>query len=490
MKFNICFVVLLSISNIYINLDNKNSFNETFLISLENNNLNSINFNYIKLNKEELISINKEKYLYKIDVSGSFEAIDKWVDEVKTKNFVRYIENDVYGSKASSSDLTYMANQTHLSLLEIQDVWKYTQGDSSITVGVIDTGIEGTHKELIDNIDSDLSESFVDNSSPLIDYVGHGTHVAGIIGASGNYANIKGIAPKTKLASLKITDTDGEGSWPTSNIVRAINYANENNINILNFSGYKFGFSQSFEEAIKNYKGLFVCISGNDSENLDSSKKPYPAKFNLDNMIVVGNSQDNGNIYYKSNYSSKYVNLFAPGVNIFSTHLNGTYKQLTGSSMSAPMVAGTVALLKSIYPNKSNSFIKNRILNNIDVNSDLATKCSTSGNLNIVNSIHKSCSYDVSYLHKDSKYHNAYCVCGKYIQEGHTVASGSFSGGKLYSTCLYCGGKAEMGFETVISLNDNLNEFELINNKYYIKETNVIDGVLYLSYKDFINYEY
>lgn len=456
---------------------------KSFLVSLKEDNQNIISSKNIKDFKRISNEFNTF-CLYKVVIEDTLNSINKWIEEISSNAKVNYIEEESYG-KQGSNDFSYSSMETHLTALNIVDAWKYSQGNKELRIGVIDSGIDGDHPELIDNIDKDLSIKF--KSDSLIDTDGHGTHVAGIIGASGNYANVKGVAPHIKLVSLKV-DLDENNNWTTSSVISAINFANSNNINILNFSGRDFGYSESLKNTIKDYNGLFITIAGNKGKDLDNYERPYPAKFNLDNMIVVGNCTNNGSFVSGSNYSSKYVDLFAPGENIFSTYLDGTYKEMGGTSMAGPVVSGAVALLKSIYPNKSNQFIKGRIINNTDEKTSLNGKCKSNGILNINKAIHPSCSYDYSYSTYNETYHKAICLCGNYELKSHIIAASEIIGGKLYSTCLYCNAKIEKELLSLANTENSM-DFEYINGKYYIKETKYIDDILYLSYGDYLNYE-
>lgn len=149
--------------------------------------------------------------------------------------------------------------------IQLEDAWKITEGNHDIRVGVIDTGIS-EHEAL--NVDTSLGWSvYFDDADNIVDTKdvnGHGTHVAGIIGANG-IDGVYGVAPNVTLVPLRVSHK-GEG-WSTSIIADTINYAtslykSENRIDILNFSGWNLGNDGKLEKAIKNFPGLFVTIAG------------------------------------------------------------------------------------------------------------------------------------------------------------------------------------------------------------------------------------
>ena len=115
--------------------------------------------------------------------------------------------------------------------------------------------------------------------------------------------------------------------------------------------------------------------------NIDNTSK-YPASYNLSNMIVVGSIDINNDKALTSNYGSSTVDLFAPGVGIYSTVPTDTYDYKSGTSMAAPYVTGVAALIKSIRPQLSSLEIKKLILNNVDIISNLTGLCKTGGKLN------------------------------------------------------------------------------------------------------------
>ncbi len=285
-----------------------------------------------------------------------------------------------------------ISEQWGLSNANVYKSWDISQNANQVIVGVLDTGIDASHSDLTNNIyresnhnlETTLHRDFttgVESGTEIlepIDSNGHGTHVAGIIGACGNNnMGISGVCWNVKLVSLKVLNSEGKGdiAW----IVNAINYAASNNIPILNCSlGSPIG-SAALENAIESYQGLLVCAAGNSGDNIDVDSI-YPASYDYDNILTVGAIDSNNNrSNWKgftnlwglfgdkaSNYGQIAVDVYAPGTGILSTYLDNTYKEKSGTSMAAPFVTGTAALLLASNSNLTTDELKNAIINGAD----------------------------------------------------------------------------------------------------------------------------
>lgn len=268
----------------------------------------------------------------------------------------------------------------------------YDGGKRETIVAVIDTGIDYLHEDLtdaiwtnedeipgdgIDNdgngyIDDYYGWNFYDNSNQI--YNGsedsHGTHGAGTIAASKNDLGIAGIAGDSTVRIMPVKALGGsEGTGTTDSIIQAIQYAEQNGAVICNLS---FGTSKNdraLKNAIENSDMLFIAAAGNGSglagsgtgQNTDRSPI-YPAAYDLDNIISVANIQYDGTLHYSSNYGKTSVDLAAPGSYILSTTPENTYSYMTGTSMAAPMVTGTAALIYSYYEDMTLEEVRERIL--------------------------------------------------------------------------------------------------------------------------------
>lgn len=267
--------------------------------------------------------------------------------------------------------------------------WDISQNANQVIVGVVDTGIDASHSDLTNNIyrlqehnlNTTLHRDFttgMESGTAILeptDPKGHGTHVAGIIGAQGNNnIGVAGICWNIKLVSLKVADSNG--AMDIKNVVKAIHYAGSKAIPILNCSFGSDHDLSSMRKAIESYDGLLVCAAGNSGYDIDSTKI-YPASYDNDNIIAVGAIDSNNNRAKwknssniwgllgndESNYGEKSVDIYAPGANILSTYLNNSYKEDDGTSMAAPFVTGAAALLLASNSYLTTEELKNAIIN-------------------------------------------------------------------------------------------------------------------------------
>lgn len=272
--------------------------------------------------------------------------------------------------------------------IKAPQAWNYSTGSSSVKVAVIDTGVF-PHPNLSANLTTGYN--FVENNTNTNDTHGHGTHIAGIIGASQNTLNgIVGVCWNVTIVPLKISNDD---DWETDEVVEAINWAKNENIPIINFSGKNFG-KYALKYAISDYEGLFVTIAGNggldeigDDNDITAQ---YPSNYstgeNFSNRVIsVGAINDNGDLPTFSNWGAETVSIFAPGASILSTVpttvSSDGYLYKSGTSMAAPFVAGVAALMLSINPNLTPEQIKSTIMNNAMKSTKLTGKCVSGGML-------------------------------------------------------------------------------------------------------------
>ena len=358
----------------------------------------------------------------------------RYINELNQKYYVLVAAPDGKGGGkwfATTSNDPYTSNQWGLEKIKAYGAWDIEKGNSTFTVGNIDSGINQTHEDLMGNM-----SSLSCGTDPHTDSIDHGTETAGIIGAVGNNGKgISGVCWNIKIASLKACI--GASDEDPQLVIAAIEYAKANNIKLLNFSGgfYSGNNDDSFVSALRNaiatYNGLIVVASGNQNfeivdEGNSNGIKLYPQSFNLDNIIVVGASNINDERWISdqleaSNYSSTIVDLFAPGVNIYTTSKNSTqaYKYDTGTSMSAPFVTGVAALIWSVEPFLSPSQVKSRIMQNVDPIPALSNMCVSGGRLNAQKALeaHAHNSSTCNYTNLSTSKHQAICRFCEYSQE-------------------------------------------------------------------------
>jgi subtilisin len=228
-----------------------------------------------------------------------------------------------------------------------------------ISVAIIDTGIDINHKDL--NVAGGIS--FVDYTTNYNDDNGHGTHIAGIIGALDNKIGIVGVAPNVDLYSVKVLDNNGNGKY--SNVIKGIDWAIKNNIKIISMSIGGTEESKAFEKAAKiaYRQGILLVASAGNYGYFNNDSVTIPAKYN--SVISVG-AINSENQRWEFSSRGKELDLMAPGVDILSTTLGGGYGLNTGSSMAAAYVTGVAALIMENNHTLSNKEITKKLYNNAE----------------------------------------------------------------------------------------------------------------------------
>lgn len=203
---------------------------------------------------------------------------------------------------------------------------------------VVDTGVDSRHPDL--RVHKGKSTSIIDNSRGLTDGQGHGTHVAGIIGARDNDFGVVGVAPGVTIASVKVLDDDGKGT--VDNIIAGLDYAaskaRSNDVINLSLGG---GYSKALNDAVlrASQTATVVVAAGNYRRH---AKDFSPASTAGDNVMTVSAFGEGDVFSISSNYGNPPIDCSAPGVNVLSTLPGGQYGEFTGTSMAAPHVAGMV----------------------------------------------------------------------------------------------------------------------------------------------------
>jgi subtilisin family serine protease len=308
----------------------------------------------------------------------------------------------------------FFPNQYSSGFLSLPAAWDVTKGDNSLLALVVDTGILYTHPDLAANVWTNPGEvagngidddgnGYVDdvhginaitNTGDPLDDNGHGTHCAGIIGASSNnLAGVAGVAWNVKMVGAKFLSSSGSGSL--ANAVKALNYGTTlrnkgHRVVVSNNSWGGGSYSAALFTAIQaasNAGILFVAAAGNESSNNDTLAS-YPSGYTQANVLAVASTTSSGTLSSFSNYGATTVDIAAPGSSIVSTHLSNQYAYLSGTSMAAPQVSG-ISILTQARCGGTLTFqqVKDSILNSGVVYSGLSGKVTTSAIANALGAV-------------------------------------------------------------------------------------------------------
>lgn len=292
--------------------------------------------------------------------------------------------------------------------IDASEAWSVTTGSPGVVVGVIDTGVDFGHPDLAanqwinpgedcpgcrtDGVDNDHNGyvddwrgwDFVSDDNNPLDDNGHGTHVAGTIGAVGdNGVGVAGVNWNVRIMAVKFLGANGSGT--TADAVSAVLYATANGAVVTNNSWSGGAFSQALLDALRTADArgsLFVAAAGNDGRDIDATPA-YPASYDVPNVLSVAATDSRDAKAAFSNYGSRSVDLGAPGVNIYSTWTGGTYRFASGTSMATPHVAGAAALVRAAFPGASPAGTKALLLGTADPLPSLAGATASGARLNI-----------------------------------------------------------------------------------------------------------
>jgi subtilisin family serine protease/subtilisin-like proprotein convertase family protein len=290
--------------------------------------------------------------------------------------------------------------------IDAPEAWDVQTGNRNTIVAVVDTGVDYNHPDLaanmwvnsnetsndgIDNdgngfIDDVYGYDFANGDANPMDDNGHGTHVAGTIGAVGNNGiGVTGVNWNTRIMALKFLGSNGSGS--TSNAVAALNYAITMGAHISNHSWGGGGPSSTLATAInrgRSFNHVVVAAAGNNGSN-NNTTAFYPANYTLsyDNVVSVASTTRTDTLSSFSNYGATAVTLAAPGSSIYSTTPNNSYSTYSGTSMAAPHVSGALALLRDQNPTWTYQELIAKLKSSVDPLAALTGKVLTGGRLNV-----------------------------------------------------------------------------------------------------------
>lgn len=284
--------------------------------------------------------------------------------------------------------------------IQAQEAWRIQEGNRKIVVAIIDTGMDSSHHALKANLWHDPKSpdkeafgwDFVTNTPNPVDQHGHGTHIAGIIGAEASpVTGVSGVAHRVSIMSVKYYSESNSGAVNLDNTVRAIHYALDHGARIINYSGGGPEFSEKERLAIKRAESmgvLFVAAAGNEHQNIDQQEnKYYPSSYHLSNIISVAATDIRNNLLLSSNWGAKSVDVAAPGDNIFSTLPKDSSKRdrfgyMSGTSQATAFVSGIAALLLAQDPSLTPQDIRKIIMGSVDPLPQLRGKVESNGRIN------------------------------------------------------------------------------------------------------------
>lgn len=239
------------------------------------------------------------------------------------------------------SDPLY-TNQWYLPNIKMPQAWDIYRGSPSVTIAVLDTGVNAQHPDLAGKILPGYD--FVNNDARPSDDHGHGTNIAGIIAGNSDGAGIVGIDHQAKILPLKVLNNEGTGS--SLDVVEAVYFAMEQGADVINmsFAAPESTFAEeralrsAFEQGI-----VLVAAAGNDATN----DIVYPASYDFV-ISVAATGMDNQKAPF-SNYGN-FIDIAAPGVNLYTTAYQGGYEFVSGTSYSAPIISSLAGMLKGLHP--------------------------------------------------------------------------------------------------------------------------------------------
>ncbi|MHA7139610.1 S8 family serine peptidase [Rossellomorea arthrocnemi] len=299
----------------------------------------------IKYNQNvETMAMQKDK-AFKLDVLSVPESEkDEWIDKLNDNPDVQYVESDQTAHLLSSktNDPFYESQSLLFDQINVTKAWETYRPLDTVVVGVVDSGIDLNHPDLQTAIVG--GKNFIHEGEPPLDHDGHGTHVAGLIGAAtNNSVGVSSIGKNVKLMPIKVFEGN---TTSMSTVIKGIEYAVDQGVDVINLSLGSYSNMKSLEDVVQyaSSKGVIVVgASGNDNDDMVVFPAVYP------NVLGVG-SVDTSTLK-KAEFSNfgPSVDVVAPGTDVLSTGI-GRYINMEGTSMSTGIVSSIAAMIKQQAP--------------------------------------------------------------------------------------------------------------------------------------------
>ncbi len=324
------------------------------------------------------------------------ESVPGMLSKYRESGLVAFAEPDYTGqaSATAPNDPKFVDGTLWgLNKIDAPGGWDLATSASNIVVAVLDTGVRLTHEDLAANLwvnphdGSHGLNALTGTTDPSDDSGnGHGTMVAGVLGAVGNNGKgVAGVAWRVQIIACKCVAANL--AIHVSDCITCLDYARTNQARLINAS---WGFptnSLALSNALDSLRIagiILVAASGNSAADLDINPT-YPSGYHLDNVVSVAATTNTDALSSYSNYGATTVHLAAPGDKIYSTFpaTDNFYYTESGTSFAAPYVTGALALMLARYPTETYQQIIGRLLHGTDQVPALAGKCATGGRLNL-----------------------------------------------------------------------------------------------------------
>jgi len=284
-------------------------------------------------------------------------AFEHAIQGLRRNPNIEFAEPDAYMAPGGVANDPYFNNSWHLAKTQATTAWDTTTGSSSVIIAILDTGVDGTHPDLSGKLVAGWNA--YSGNTVTADVTGHGTGVAGVAAAAANNGiGVSSVAWNCKIMPVRISDAAGYAMWSTT--ASALTWAADHGARVANISFVGASSSATVQNAANYFqgKGGVVASCAGNGGNLDSSAEtPY--------ILTVSATDPNDVLTSFSTYGN-FVDLSAPGTNIWSTTRGGGYGGWWGTSVAAPQVAGAAALMLSVQPGLSAAQIQDILKNTSD----------------------------------------------------------------------------------------------------------------------------